>query len=92
MRFGQWTVKYDGCGYVVGKAKVRERDGKPVEHILKPKYYGSVVEALRNLPEREAADCWNDCEDMETFRERMEIAMKEIIWVVEIVDVMKDKL
>ena len=76
----------------MGKSKVRQSKGKDVTIVLKPKYYGSLREALRSLPEREAADCWDACDDMDAFRGKMKDATDEILRDVEMADMTKDKV
>ncbi|MBW2274569.1 MAG: hypothetical protein JRG96_14955 [Deltaproteobacteria bacterium] len=83
MKIGRWTIKWDGNCWVVGECLTRKRDGRTFEEIRKPKYYRTLSQALESLPQREAAELWNDCEDLAEFRERMGRAAKEMLGTVE---------
>lgn len=68
MRIGEYEIKWDGHGYMVG---LPPKEGVKKAGMRNTKFYGSIEQALASLPARKGSEIWNTCGDLIEFRDRM---------------------
>ena len=74
-------MHWDGACYVVGKTASRTPDenNKRDWRIAGPRYYPTLKSALEALPERVAAEIWNDCQNWDDFDLKIGVIAEEML-------------